>query len=103
MLAEHTGRVSDVGWQWNPSLYLGSAAYYVQGRVPYPQELADRLAAELMLDGSGRLLDIGCGPGSLTLLLAGLFEHARFIRGALFPVTDPAGSVDDALALVRAA
>ncbi len=68
--------MSDVGWEWDPSLYSGSAAYYVRGRVPYPQELADGLAAELMLDGSGRLLDVGCGPGSLTLLLAGLFEHA---------------------------
>ena len=68
--------MTDVGWEWDPSLYSGSAAYYVQGRVPYPQELADCLVAELRLDGSGRLLDVGCGPGSLTLLLAGLFEHA---------------------------
>jgi precorrin-6B methylase 2 len=68
--------VRDVRWEWDPSLYSGSAAYYVQGRVPYTQELADRLAAELMLDGSGRLLDVGCGPGSLTLLLAGSFERA---------------------------
>ena len=68
--------MSDAGWQWDPSLYKGSATYYVQGRVHYPQELADRLASELMLDGTGRLLDVGCGPGSLTLLLASLFEHA---------------------------
>jgi trans-aconitate methyltransferase len=30
----------------------------------------------LGLDGSGRLLDVGCGPGSLTLLLAPWFEQA---------------------------
>jgi SAM-dependent methyltransferase len=68
--------VSEVGWEWDPSLYAGSAAYYVQGRVAYTQELVDCLVAELALDGSGRLLDVGCGPGSLTLLLAPWFEQA---------------------------
>jgi SAM-dependent methyltransferase len=68
--------MSGAGWEWDPSLYAGSAAYYVRGRVGYPQELADRLVDELALDGAGRLLDVGCGPGSLTLLLARLFEHA---------------------------
>jgi SAM-dependent methyltransferase len=34
--------------------------------MPYPATLADALR----LDGSQRLLDVGCGPGSLTLLLA---------------------------------
>ena len=33
------------------------------------------LRDELRLDGRGRLLDVGCGPGSLTLLLAPLFEE----------------------------
>jgi SAM-dependent methyltransferase len=64
------------GWAWDPSLYLGSAAYYARGRVAYPADLAARIAAALDLDGSGRLLDVGCGPGSLTLLLAPLFEDA---------------------------
>ncbi|GAA2802386.1 class I SAM-dependent methyltransferase [Crossiella cryophila] len=63
-------------WRWDPSLYAGSAAYYARGRLPYPEALADALTAELGLDGSGRLLDIGCGPGSLTLLLANRFEQA---------------------------
>jgi SAM-dependent methyltransferase len=63
-------------WRWDPSLYAGSAAYYSRGRIAYPPELVDRLTTELMLDGSGRLLDIGCGPGSLTLLLAGKFDSA---------------------------
>jgi SAM-dependent methyltransferase len=63
-------------WTWDPSLYAGSAAFYTEGRVPYPHVLVDRLAAALDLDGTGRLLDIGCGPGSLTLLLAPLFAQA---------------------------
>jgi SAM-dependent methyltransferase len=68
--------MSDLGWEWDPSLYAGSAAYYVRGRVSYTEELVDALVAELGLDGSGRLLDVGCGPGSLTLLLASWFEQA---------------------------
>ncbi|WP_235038826.1 class I SAM-dependent methyltransferase [Kibdelosporangium aridum] len=63
-------------WQWDPSLYSGSARYYPRGRMPYPTALADALTTELGLDGSGRLLDVGCGPGSLTLLLANRFEQA---------------------------
>ncbi|SEF20769.1 Methyltransferase domain-containing protein [Amycolatopsis pretoriensis] len=63
-------------WEWDPSLYSGSAGYYARGRAAYPPELAEAFAAELGLDGSGRLLDVGCGPGSLTLLLAGWFEEA---------------------------
>jgi SAM-dependent methyltransferase len=68
--------VSDLGWEWDPSLYAGSAAYYAKGRVAYTEELVDALVSELALDGSGRLLDVGCGPGSLTLLLARWFEQA---------------------------
>lgn len=64
------------GWTWDPSLYAGSARYYALGRAGYPQEIAERLQAELALDGRGRLLDVGCGPGSLTLLLAPLFAEA---------------------------
>jgi SAM-dependent methyltransferase len=62
-------------WEWDESLYAGSAAFYPSGRMPYPPGVADALRAELSLDGSGRLLDVGCGPGSLTLVVADLFEE----------------------------
>jgi SAM-dependent methyltransferase len=68
--------VSAGGWSWDPTLYAGSAPFYPVGRVPYPPELAEALAATLGLDGTGRLLDVGCGPGSLTLLLAPRFAEA---------------------------
>lgn len=58
------------GWEWDETLYRGSAPYYVQGRPPYAPGLADRLAEALTLDGTGRLLDAGCGPGVVILLLA---------------------------------
>lgn len=44
--------------------------------MPYPPALVDSLRSGLGLDGTGRLLDVGCGPGSLTHLLAPLFEEA---------------------------
>jgi SAM-dependent methyltransferase len=60
---------------WNPSLYEGSAPYYARGRFPYPPEMADVLREVLSLDGTRRLIDVGCGPGSVALLLAPLFSE----------------------------
>ena len=66
-------------FKWDETLYAGAAAYYAAGRLPYPPELASALRDALDLDGSGRLLDVGCGPGSLTLLLAPLFRDVTAI------------------------
>ena len=63
------------GWEWDETLYAGSAEYYEHGRLPYPDELADRLASALNLDGSGRPIDVGCGPGIIAFRLVHLFEE----------------------------
>jgi SAM-dependent methyltransferase len=59
---------------YDPTLFDGAAAHYRYGRPPYSPQLEAVLAEELELDGSGRLLDGGCGPGILTVRLAHLFE-----------------------------
>jgi SAM-dependent methyltransferase len=61
-------------WSWDESLFAGAARYYERGRLPYAPGLAAAFARALGLDGHGRLLDVGCGPGTVTLLLAPRFE-----------------------------
>lgn len=63
------------GWQWDPTLFRGTAPYYDQGRLPYAPGFAERLAETLALDRTGRLLDVGCGPGTVTLALAPYFAE----------------------------
>jgi SAM-dependent methyltransferase len=60
-------------WSWDPSLFQGTAAHYRRGRIPYAEGLATTVATALRLDGTGRLLDVGCGPGVIALRLAHLF------------------------------
>lgn len=60
----------------DPTPYAGSAPFNAVGRIAYPVELVDVLVDALALDGAGRLLDVGWGPGSLTLLLAPHFAEA---------------------------
>jgi SAM-dependent methyltransferase len=64
-----------VGFEWDPNLYSGSARFYLKGRLPYAPAMARAIARELELDGRGRLLDVGCGPGIVALDLASLFEE----------------------------
>jgi len=61
---------------YDPTLFEGAAAHYRYGRPPYSPQLEAVLTEELGLDGGGRLLDGGCGPGILTVRLAHLFEEA---------------------------
>jgi SAM-dependent methyltransferase len=59
----------------DPRPYEGAAWYYSRFRPPYPPALVTVLRDNFGLDGAGRLLDLGCGPGSVAIRLAHLFEH----------------------------
>jgi hypothetical protein len=65
---------------YDPSQFRGAARYYEQGRPPYSAQLGEVLARELALDGSGHLLDVGSGPGSVGLQLAPLFESVTLLE-----------------------
>jgi SAM-dependent methyltransferase len=60
---------------YDPTLYLGAAEHYRSGRPPYSPQLESLLSAEVRLDGTGRLLDVGCGPGILAVRLAAFFAE----------------------------
>ena len=55
---------------FNPRRFTSAIPHYVAGRPPYSMRLVERLARETGLGEAARTLDLGCGPGSLTLPLA---------------------------------
>ena len=57
-------------------LFSSAVAYYARYRPGYPQSLVDALAASAGLDGTQRVLDIGCGTGQMTIPLA---RHAETV------------------------
>lgn len=58
---------------FRPDLYRGTARYYDRYRVPYPPALIDDLVTRAGLSGTGRLLDLACGPGRVTFALSAHF------------------------------
>lgn len=57
-------------WDWDETLYAQSATYYVAGRLAYPKQIGAQIVSAAGQGSRSRALDVGCGPGSLTLLLA---------------------------------
>jgi ubiquinone/menaquinone biosynthesis C-methylase UbiE len=56
----------------DPKRFTSAIPHYVAGRPAYSSRLIERLARETGLGEGSRVLDLGCGPGSLTLPLARL-------------------------------
>jgi SAM-dependent methyltransferase len=76
------------------TLYRGSAPYYARGRLPYAPAMPEVLADAIGLDGTGRLLDVGCGPGIVALVLRERFEE-------VIGIDADAGMVDAAIEEAR--
>ncbi|MEU7599767.1 class I SAM-dependent methyltransferase [Streptomyces sp. NPDC041003] len=55
--------------------YASAAPYYARYRPPYPAEFYELLADRFALDGSQTVLDLGAGPGTITLALAPLADQ----------------------------
>lgn len=53
-----------------PDRFTSAIPHYMAGRPAYSERLLERLARETGLGESARVLDLGCGPGSLTLPLS---------------------------------
>jgi SAM-dependent methyltransferase len=60
-------------WDVSDEWYADAAEHYERGRLPYPSALESLF--EAAVGRCGRLLDVGCGPGTVGLRLAGLFEY----------------------------
>jgi SAM-dependent methyltransferase len=60
----------------NPTdLFATTAEYYARYRPGYPSSVFDRIRSAFDLDGTGRLLDIGCGTGEIARPLHADFEE----------------------------
>ena len=52
-----------------PDRFTSAIPHYINGRPAYADRLIAKLAHETQLNERSRVLDLGCGPGSLTLPL----------------------------------
>lgn len=55
---------------FRPERFASAADHYVNARPRYAPALLERLAREAALNTNSRVLDLGCGPGTLAIPLA---------------------------------
>ena len=63
------------GWTWDETLFRGTARHYRRGRIPYPDGLHDVFRDATAIEPNARLVDLGCGPGTVALTFADLFAE----------------------------
>ncbi|MFJ8064597.1 class I SAM-dependent methyltransferase [Psychrobacillus sp. NPDC096426] len=59
---------------YGKDLFKGTANYYSRYRPMYPASLIRFLIEKFSLDGSGQMLDLGCGTGQLAFRFSDWFE-----------------------------
>lgn len=71
----HTDRPEPSPARFAPDAFAGTASYYSQYRLPYPDTLLDHLLERTRPTGKGTLIDLACGPGRLSIPLAPNFAR----------------------------
>ena len=56
-------------------LFKSTAWYYARYRPGYPRPFLNHIIEKFQCDGTGRLLDLGCGTGQLAIPLASSFDE----------------------------
>jgi ubiquinone/menaquinone biosynthesis C-methylase UbiE len=70
------------------SPFEGAATYYDRYRAPYAPETIEYLVSAFGLDDTARVLDLGCGPGTIAIPIS------RFVAGVLAVDPDAAMVVE---------
>lgn len=60
---------------YDPTLFEGAAEVYAEYRTKYPAAVFDKLTEIFNLNGQGRLLDLGTGPGLIAIPLSTKFQE----------------------------
>ena len=60
---------------YDPTLFEGAAEVYAQYRTKYSPAVFDKLTEIFNLNGQGRLLDLGTGPGLIAIPLSTKFQE----------------------------